>query len=208
MTRLNYAAQHPTNHRRNVRMWLAAAALVALVVAFYTAPPLWRWARLWYWQRQCMNYSAPLNQIVFDDDPKAPVRRAVHCFTELDRLGHLSSGPTDTVIFLHSTTNHDSRCLVMARVAGRSGSEIFIDHWLGSATERFGGEGGDGFFLAPPNANYNHLRVFAGQPDPSNDRHFAFDYELDDKHGTIDCWVTRNEGVLFRVRGRPEGAFW
>jgi len=42
-----------------------------MIGAIRSVPPAWRQAKILYWQRQCMNYSAPPDQVVFDESPTA-----------------------------------------------------------------------------------------------------------------------------------------
>ena len=51
-----------------------------------------------------------------------------------------------------------------------------------------------------------HLKIFAGQIDPTDPSHFTFDYELSSgstQYGTIDCWLNTNDSVTFRQTINP-----
>jgi hypothetical protein len=45
------------------------------------------------------------------------------------------------------------------------------------------------------------LRVFAGQPDPADGRHFTIRYDLDGKSNTIDGWLMPDDTVQLQPRG-------
>jgi hypothetical protein len=66
---LDYAPAPPTR-----RKWLRRSISLFLFLGIGAAS--WRWggaawhqARLLYWQRQCLRYTAPADQIVYDEDP-------------------------------------------------------------------------------------------------------------------------------------------
>jgi hypothetical protein len=44
------------------------------------------------------------------------------------------------------------------------------------------------------------LRIFAGQPDPTDSRHFTIRYELDSKSNTIDGWLMPDDTVELQPR--------
>jgi len=67
--RLDYAPAPPKR-----RKWLRRS--VFLIFLLGVGAVCWRWggaawhqARLLYWQRQCLRYTAPANQIVYEEDP-------------------------------------------------------------------------------------------------------------------------------------------
>lgn len=53
----------------------------------------------------------------------------------------------------------------------------------------------------------DHLRLFMGEPDPTDDAHFTITYELNATKGTIDCWVRETKAskkwVELKVRDGP-----
>lgn len=66
---LDYAPAPPKR-----RKWLHRS--VALIILLVIGAASWRWggvawhqARLLYWQRQCLRYTAPADQIVYEEDP-------------------------------------------------------------------------------------------------------------------------------------------
>ncbi len=53
------------------------------------------------------------------------------------------------------------------------------------------------------------LRIFAGRADPNDTTHFAIDYALDGKPGTIDAWLGDDDRIRFLPdRGRKEMAMY
>ena len=47
------------------------------------------------------------------------------------------------------------------------------------------------------------LRLYAGQPDPTDASHLTIGYELDGKKGMIDCWLQDDDTVEMKVRDGP-----
>ncbi len=54
--------------RRIFRITLLFTIIIAGATSIRWAPPGWHRAQLLYWQRECLNYSAPPDQIVFESD--------------------------------------------------------------------------------------------------------------------------------------------
>src|SRR5687768_2214472 len=68
---LEYAPPLAWHQVRRWRRRLVVVGLVLTTVGFlYWAPSLWQHARLLYWQRQCLAYAAPAEQVVFEPDPQ------------------------------------------------------------------------------------------------------------------------------------------
>ena len=66
---LNYAVlPTPWLHRKRVRRLLLATVLIGVVVTGWRwGPPAWRAARFRYAERECLSYTAPANQLVYED---------------------------------------------------------------------------------------------------------------------------------------------
>lgn len=67
---LNYAPTPP-----QWRKWIRRAAwtgllLIAGFATWLWGPRAWQKAKILYWQRQCMNYIAPVDQIVYEENPE------------------------------------------------------------------------------------------------------------------------------------------
>jgi hypothetical protein len=82
------------------------------------------------------------------------------------------------------------------------GSQVFECHSFFGSPKRIG----IGYMInvlegrvaTPP-----HIRVFAGQPDPSDATHITIHYQLWGQDDVVDAWVTNDEHVKFSVRNPP-----
>jgi hypothetical protein len=69
---LDYAPRPPVLRRRWVRRAILAVFLLAVTAAGASwGPGVYRRASLLYWQRQCLGYAAPADQLVYESDPLA-----------------------------------------------------------------------------------------------------------------------------------------
>src|SRR4051794_34337155 len=67
---LDYANPPRWHRRRWFRRVMLGILLIALSAAAWRwGPEKWERAKLLYWQRQCMNYTAPADQIAYDQEP-------------------------------------------------------------------------------------------------------------------------------------------
>jgi len=63
---LNYAPKNWRRGRTWARRSLIGIALLAIVaLCWHFAPHTWRFARIWYWERQCMNFATPPGTVAY-----------------------------------------------------------------------------------------------------------------------------------------------
>lgn len=66
---LDYAPAAPFRRRRRIRRMVAILFLLAIAwPAYWYGPPLWEKSKVLYYQRRCLAFEAPPEQVVFDDD--------------------------------------------------------------------------------------------------------------------------------------------
>src|SRR5436305_1688958 len=75
---LNYAPAPPRTRKWLFRSTLLAILLVLTGVAWRWGPAARRQAQLLYWQRKCRTYTAPRDEVVYEEDPAAAARLLVN----------------------------------------------------------------------------------------------------------------------------------
>src|SRR2546421_5617271 len=71
---LEYGAA-PRARRKWVRRAIGMTVCGVLAfAAWHWGPSAWRQAQVLYWQTQCLNYRAPADQVVYEEDPTAAVK--------------------------------------------------------------------------------------------------------------------------------------
>ena len=216
----------PWYRRRKMRLLLLFAALVAVAFAG------WRWgprllmrARISYWQHECLSYTAPADQVVYEDAISAPaliwehshpvgngpsiestcpqvMARSIRCWDKLCRLTGRSGTPTEGMIFLHRRNDPSGKqWLVAVQIDNRSWNSLSFsglavlrandpstDIWF-SGTHFVGAKfiGGE--------QPVEKLKIYAGQPDPSDPTRFTIPVELGKRKGTLAGKVIEAGGV-------------
>lgn len=184
-------------------------------------------------QFRCARYAIPPENVVYDDDPAATAKLlSLPDYGEVMQLvgpfpmrappvgrispsaypiGGYRNGFETGTVFLHTrrTFVGDSERLVFVSTTLQTTPGGY-DLWLcltslvprsvmpGSSVEEVVR---DGYRIAVPRGQ--RLRLFAGQPDPTDPTHFTFDYELGGSRGTIDGWLREDSirGIALRARG-------
>jgi hypothetical protein len=223
-----------SRRRRIVRRALRIASLFILLASAATSPrwvpPAWHRAQLIYHQRQCLNYSAPPDQIVYDSDHPGsggafefPV--CLKNFEKMVPMAGPSTGPlgwqsvsgrafsnTPYISFLHQRKSKGGtvRLVVM-------GDPVEDFDWYDTYTPigLWGKSGStqnfadfahpallDPFFVGPLfNLKAHRLRVYAGQADPNDESHFTIAYKVNDLPDVIDGYLQDDGSVKIAFRG-------
>lgn len=225
---VDYARPVAWHRRRRTRRWIAPAFLV--VAGCWFGPGVWRHARVLWFQRQCMTYAAPVDQLVYDDTPALPlpgsgrgmvrvttpgalpatvVVRPVACWEALrdaaaPTIGSASRGD---LVYLHSGRDRiGKQRLVAVMLDYRSNYQLRFKFWaLEPATpiSSVGLRGGGFVTSIPIEVAGRPLRLYAGQPDPLDPSHFTMRYEIDGKPGTIDGRFEEGAAIHLIVRDGP-----
>lgn len=67
---LDYAPAAPFRRRRRIRRVVAMVLVLAVAWSVYQyGGPVWQKGKLLYYQRRCLTFTAPPDQVVYDDDP-------------------------------------------------------------------------------------------------------------------------------------------
>ncbi|HEX8913825.1 MAG TPA: hypothetical protein VF796_15865 [Humisphaera sp.] len=227
---LNYSPPLPAHRRAKVRRWVVATALVVGVgLAIWRGPGLWRDVQAEYWWRQCARYENRADVVVYDEDPRrapallkagkgftmlpphvwqsvaattAPVGRVPPaCLTSLKPLtSGMSWADSAPIVFLHGMRTPDGHPVLVC---------VAYDPWQGCFISYAGGDrgystlgGGDilgrGFVMDV--ARLPPLRLYEGQPDPTDPTRFSFRFDLGETSGTVDGRVDETRSVRLQLR--------
>jgi hypothetical protein len=183
------------------------------------APKMLKQAQILWWQHQCLQYTAPADQIVYDEGPdlsqrltepgmiksiiaptSAPVAvRPVKCWDQLHKLVEPrgASAPS-AVLYLHrGQTPSGAERVVVVTLRFRDPGELWFQCWeLPPATpvQEIKNHSNDYVFSIPWDKGTQQLQLYAGQPDP-------IPYSLGGQQGTIDGFLDR--AVTLKVKDGP-----
>ena len=205
---IDYAPAVPWHHRRRWRRVAAAALLIAsLVAGMKYCPPAWRRCKVLYWQRQCMAYAVPSDQVVYDDSAVqggdgsrwSTVSHRPACLDRFD--GGASASMGETIVFLHERVTGSGlrRLVVISHPAGWNG---FPNTGLAArlsanvyepATWRHDADPGiSGMFsfgcgvTASQPATSPAVRIYAGQIDMADPSRLTVRYTVDGQVRMLD----------------------
>ena len=208
---LEYAPPFPLRKRRAFRRAVAVVLLACgVVVGLLLGPGFWHAARIQYWQRACLRYEPPADQVVCEEAPAwagntppflsaSPVPEPL---VELERLTGPPAGPAPPgpVLYLHERrTPAGRRYLVIVRrlpPAQRQswdaplGLDVRLQEptgwWVARATA-FTALELDPFPRAfEAQQDTPALTIFAGRSDPADPARFTVEYETAEGRGTLE----------------------
>ncbi|HEY8665554.1 MAG TPA: hypothetical protein VIL86_02765 [Tepidisphaeraceae bacterium] len=221
---LHYAPQPRGRRRRRLVILLVLVSTAAILLSPWWVPPLRRPYDSYIARRQarenlrqCLRYSAPPDQVIYEEDPlevarllgagkgyreSLPGLQAVFLQPPLWPDGHQL--PSAGIAFLHERRSSAGQSrLVVVPFYGRDehNGMSFLRHArrtdeIHREPEWMMRDVWNVDFPAPP------LRLFAGQPDPVDLSHFTIAYQAGATTGTIDGWLGDDDTVKLQVRGR------
>jgi hypothetical protein len=199
---LEYAPPLAWHKVRRWRKRFVVAGFVLAVVGFlYWSPPLWRHARLLYWQRQCFAYAAAPTRVVFEPDPQRAAARAAddgwvslgvsapvhspHEWRGFSRAVQPGWAVGEPVIGLLDRVAPSGQSWLIAITLSTTGTptlraQLCSRAKLTSRPEHFRGQA---FIDALSQGELP--RLYAAQPDPADASRFTIRYELPDRTGVI-----------------------
>ena len=196
---LNYQPADATRRHRNNRR-AAIAMIVTAVVgsAIIWGPPGFHWVEFLYWQRRGLNYSQPPSHVVYEFNSLAP---------SFDPVPEERNFRGDSVfnhpIFLHERQRPDGVKRLVAfeffgnwRPMGLCG-EVWAPTWSSRPKTI---QGTNVVSVGLTKGNYDHLKIYAGQTDPTDPTHFTFDYEMNGTHHTVDVRLTNIDRLVMSER--------
>jgi hypothetical protein len=227
---LTYArARPPWYRRRGPRRamfgCLIAATIAGVCWAWNSTPG--EWARFNYWEWRCEHYSAPPDQVVFDP-PAANsysdwklTGMPLNCpqwwkfEAQLLPLTVHASPPTSSVAFLQDRQSPSGKNrLVAVELRPQCDEQDYLSRIfrpmvyvnVNVVTPTRGlpaptrGEHDSWGNLGPIEGK---LKVFAGQPDPSDRTHFTIAYRLNDVPGIMDFHLQDDDTVAMKILSGP-----
>jgi len=222
---LEYASRGAFYRRRWFRLGVVLFAIaLATPIIWYRQDAILA-VRKWYWQRQCMNWTAPADQILFSDVPAdaerlgalagyhpaaMPVRLSIGYAPPpllfrrrlSSYLVMFGSSPENTV-FLHARRAGGAAKpqLLIISVLPNSFDEVtYTRYALYTGIEQFRPATtpvGTVYTLHDLFVSRKSLRLYAGQPDPNDESAFSIGYELDGVKGTLKGRLNANSQVTF-----------
>src|ERR1700722_6946678 len=195
---LNYEPAEKSRRKRRFRRAPIAVVITAIVVsAVIWGPPGWQWCQMIFWQWRCLAYSQPPDHVVYEFNRNNGVgtyRREDDVSAERN-LRNIGS-PTQVYsvsyvpIFLHERQRPDGvKRLISLDFSiwyGVMPQALLLDMWepTWSSTPKLGKN--TTMVAAVRSRDFNHLKIFAGQADPTDPTHFTFVYDMDGKRYTVD----------------------
>jgi hypothetical protein len=202
---LDYAPPVAWHHRRSLHRWLILlACLATLASSYWWGPPAWQHAQILYWQRQCMNYSADPDEVVwFDGADQVSILVAWSRFRQHASINAISAG----TVFLHARRNPQGvQRLVAVDLIPIPGSFERPDAIM--LRQRVIQPGN--ILQAPADHSIRRERrayayrsefvILAGQPDPDDPTHFTIECFIDGERTIIDGWLQDDDTVLLERR--------
>ncbi len=214
---LAYSPAPPKFRRRLVRLLLIIFFIVGSVLIWRWNKPLIAHTRLIFWQRSSAKCMFPTDAVLASDEfPSKSVAAPIPSFwtsyeaqcTSPTPLRAVSPRFSNTLLFLHerrSPAGHTRivgvRCyltyLSSASVI-QSLEPIVVEpiSWFSLSSRPVIHAGGypGGY---PVDAI---VRVYAGQPDPTDASHFTIGNTVDGRPGLVDGWLTDNDTLKLKVR--------
>ena len=220
---LDYAARpHPLRSARSRRVAIVVGALLLLAGIAWVTPRAFRRLQVTHWQRQCLDYAAPADRVVFDNDPaEIPKLLALplpyqgslavgHAYLIPPQYRKLIVSQSVGTAFLHEriTPQGEPRRVAVDLFGGTmpppNNTMMFNATVLDATSAARSARSmvtitrGDGASITLQPGD--KLRVFAGQPDPADASHFTIDYVLNGTRHTIDGWLKADGLVIIEVR--------
>ena len=198
-----------------------------MLFAWQRGPALLSRVRLLHWQRQCCAFSEAPGTVAYeeqrltlDPEPAGGSDEILHLASTHFPVGR-TPGPMARLlrgtrgsftVFLHARSAGGARRLVVVTVLGRTidpqvfhspGGALCVAHVysLASFRQDVTTRSTRHFALYPlPLTPLGKLKLYAAQPDASDESHFTIDYETHERRGTIDGWLMPDDTVKLELR--------
>jgi hypothetical protein len=210
--RLDYDPPPPpaVARRACLRRWLLRALICVVVGSpVWWGPKLWNDAKTTYWHRACAAYTAPADQIVYEEDlakGRVIVSRSLPCWDSLQPLVRKTAAKGTPVAFLGMRDGgNGGRQLIAVEFEGTTWSCLRFRTTL---IDPPGCSSSVCDVSVPPFRGAKHLRIYAGQGDAVDTARVTIPYEIDGRRFTLDCRIKPGGGAAIDAGelGPPERA--
>jgi hypothetical protein len=235
---LDYGLVPPQNRKRQYAI-AGAICLVAILLFGGVRYVRQRIQERRYWQvvyqasfaaqQQDMAYTAPPQQVVYEEDPLSADKLLASGATGYIRVWRQRSvgfhysgfrnwcwpfGLDDALVFLHErrTSNGASRIVAVGYLHAFGDQARWDRSFVFRVWQPGFGRGypevlhlGDECFIEPLSILHDKdlLRLYAGQADSTDLSHFTIRYEVNNQPGTIDGWLKDDDTIKLEVRDGP-----
>ncbi len=213
---LHYAPRPPLHQRWAWRISVLCGFIALGLVLYSWSPVLIRHYRLLYWQRQCLDAAAPPDQIINQINDPSTTKPVPFVFQQWINFsaayGPISGGASlNGTIFLHRMRRPDKveRLVAVDLYVFKMDSFQIMTPYAGvysiggllSSPQRLTPLSSQGFSSG---LFRNHIqRIYAGQLDPTDESHFTYVMEIDNKKTTYDGYLKSDDSVVIEPRSEP-----
>ena len=197
---IDYAPKPPPHLRWQRRAVISFAAILVIGLAYQYIPVAWRNARLFYWQKKCLKFMAPADELIFDGNLNDMSGHATP-FEDFYRIYSPPGSSANYVAFLHErlSPNGIHKLVVVEATPYSGGHEVNLRGRCFELGSLVSPPTEGGLFLSSAGGNEFPAPIHAGQIDPADSSHFT----IECGGGMIvDGWVKDNNNVLFEPRQR------
>lgn len=167
-------------------------------------PAALRHAELLYWQGECLSYSAPADELVYDHDRSIQLvpKQWSHFYSIFSPPGFVS----EATVFMHELKkqNGDRRLVIVDFLPKSDGNllqypRVFIPGTTGRLPEEIPQHSN----IAALEFPQSDTRLFAGHVDPVNPNHFTFRVQQGKKQTLFDGWLQNDDTVIIGEEKLP-----
>ena len=224
LVRLDYSPSAGRRRTRTIRK-SAALAIVLLLLglgALWWGRPVWNQYRLLVWQHRAMTFVDPPGKVVYEEDPSASAKLlAGGGYERIPYAGTFAGTDWNPVmrvtpdgqrvIFLHGLIDPAGRKYLVCFAYHNLNAEEFGNGRIARLTwdlEKpaglLPGCGGRSRLFNLSQSQYDlaqglnsgdRVRIFGGQPDPTDPSRFTIPYEINDVPGVIEGQLNANDYI-------------
>jgi hypothetical protein len=206
---------------RWIVVWIALGTVLILLA--WGMPKVVKQYQAISCRQQCLDYQAPPDQVVFEEDPavlptlanvplyEQGVGGRLHIIPQLWKRED-PSAPSQGTIFLHARTSPSGHVRLVALdvnvqpgmwiastgdVEDKSLLETVIVPGQGFSHDTIKQNSKNIMWICP--SHTVPMRFFAGQPDPTDASHFTVDYQRSNSRATLDGYLNDDDSITLKI---------